>query len=76
MRKHFFFFANSFTEGSVPRAVGHYKFPDSVVRNTHVSALTGVFVAAAIKDLGKVVVPTMVAFVRHFTMVAISQQAG
>jgi len=53
-----------------------YKFPDPVVRSTHVSALTGVFVAAAIKDLGKVVVPTMVAIVRHYTMVAISQQAG
>lgn len=32
--------------------------------------------AAAIKDLGKVVVPVMVAIVRHYTMVAISQQAG
>lgn len=32
--------------------------------------------AAATKDLGKIVVPTMVAIVRHYTMVAISQQAG
>lgn len=60
----------------MPRAVGLYKFHDPVVRSTHVCALTGVFVAAAIKDLGKVVVPTMVAIVRHYTMVATSQQAG
>ncbi len=37
---------------------------------------SGLFVAAAIKNLGKIVIPTMVAVVRHYTMVAISQQAG
>ncbi|XP_065219244.1 transformation/transcription domain-associated protein isoform X2 [Planococcus citri] len=67
----------SFTEGPIPRIQGVlYKFNDQIVRSTHISALTGVFVAAAIKDLGKVVVPIMVAIVRHYTMIAISQQAG
>ncbi|XKL66766.1 hypothetical protein PGB90_010186 [Kerria lacca] len=67
----------SFTDGPITYVQGSlYKFNDPVIRNTHINALTGVFVAAAIKDLGKLVVPTMVAIVRHYTMVAISQQAG
>ena len=32
--------------------------------------------AAAIKELRQAVLPTMVALVRHYTMVAIAQQAG
>ena len=39
-------------------------------------AVTGMFVAAAIKELRSSVLPTMVALVRHYTMVAITQQAG
>lgn len=34
------------------------------------------FVAAATKDLRSSVLPTMVAVVRHYTMVAVAQQAG
>lgn len=34
------------------------------------------FVAAATKDVRQSVLPTMVAVVRHYTMVAIAQQAG
>lgn len=34
------------------------------------------FVGAAMKDLKSVVQPTLVAIVRHYTMVAIVQQAG
>ncbi len=34
------------------------------------------FVAAAIKELRTAVLPTMVALVRHYTMIAIAQQAG
>jgi transformation/transcription domain-associated protein len=34
------------------------------------------FVAAAIKELRQCVLPTMVFLVSHYTMVAISQQAG
>ncbi|GFG36813.1 hypothetical protein Cfor_08647 [Coptotermes formosanus] len=36
----------------------------------------GMFVAAAIKELRQCVLPTMVFLVSHYTMVAISQQAG
>ena len=35
-----------------------------------------ILVAAAIKELRQAVLPTMVALVRHYTMVAIAQQAG
>jgi transformation/transcription domain-associated protein len=38
--------------------------------------LVGMFVAAAIKELRQCVLPTMVFLVSHYTMVAISQQAG
>ena len=39
-------------------------------------AVTGMFVAAAIKELRTAVLPTMVHLVRHYTMLAIAQQAG
>ena len=39
-------------------------------------AVTAMFVAAAIKELRQSVLPTMVSLVRHYTMVAIAQQAG
>lgn len=45
-------------------------------RRTHQTALTGMFVAAAIKELRIPVLTTMVAVVRHYTMVAVAQQAG
>jgi hypothetical protein len=38
--------------------------------------LAGMFVAAAIKELRQCVLPSMVFLVSHYTMVAISQQAG
>ena len=39
-------------------------------------AVTGRFVAAAIKELRTAVLPTMVALVRHYTIIAIAQQTG
>lgn len=67
----------SFLEGKIsPMTSPHYKCTDSVTRATHQTALTGMFVAAAIKELRHLVLPTMVALVRHYTMVAIAQQAG
>lgn len=53
-----------------------YKSPDKQARATHQMAVTGMFVAAAIKELRQCVLPTMVFLVSHYTMVAISQQAG
>ncbi|PNF39460.1 hypothetical protein B7P43_G11090, partial [Cryptotermes secundus] len=53
-----------------------YKSQDKQARATHQMAVTGMFVAAAIKELRQCVLPTMVFLVSHYTMVAISQQAG
>ncbi|PSN44253.1 Transcription-associated protein 1 [Blattella germanica] len=53
-----------------------YKLQDKQARSTHQMAVTGMFVAAAIKELRQCVVPTMMFLVSHYTMVAISQQAG
>ncbi|XP_046480160.1 transformation/transcription domain-associated protein [Neodiprion pinetum] len=67
----------SFKEGRIPRQQGpRYKCSDTVARNVHQTALTGLFVAAAIKELRHSVLGNMVALVRHYTMVAIAQQAG
>lgn len=67
----------SFVEGPIPQQNGpYYKCSNTVVRNTHRTALTGMFVAAAIKELRQHVLPTMVSLVRHYTLVAIAQEAG
>lgn len=71
------FMHNSFLEGSIGATPGpHYKSADLQARQTQQTALTGMFVAAATKELRQYVLPTMVAVVRHYTMVAIAQQAG
>ncbi|XP_068621131.1 transcription-associated protein 1 isoform X2 [Battus philenor] len=67
----------SFVEGKIPTQNGPcYKCSNTVVRSTHQTALTGMFVAAAIKELRQHVLPTMVSLVRHYTLVAIAQEAG
>lgn len=67
----------SFLEGNIGPIPGpHYKSADLQARQTQQMALTGMFVAAATKELRQSVLPTMVAVVRHYTMVAIAQQAG
>lgn len=67
----------SFVDGKIQVQNGpYYKCPNTIVRNTHRTALTGMFVAAAIKELRQHVLPTMVSLVRHYTMVAIAQEAG
>lgn len=60
----------------MPMPGPHYKSADLQARQTQQTALTGMFVAAATKELRYSVLPTMVAVVRHYTMVAIAQQAG
>ncbi|XP_071454988.1 transformation/transcription domain-associated protein [Hetaerina americana] len=67
----------SFTDGKIPPIQGPvYKCTDKLSRNTHQTALTGMFVAAAIKEVSSFVLPTLVSLVRHYTLVAISQQGG
>ena len=67
----------SFRDGPINGIHGpQYRCPDKQARGVHQMAVTGMFVAAAIKELRQAVLPTMVALVRHYTMVAIAQQAG
>ncbi|XP_070134948.1 transcription-associated protein 1 isoform X3 [Drosophila bipectinata] len=57
-------------------SVFQHKVKDLRVRETHQKALIGMLVASATKDLRDSVCPVMAAVVRHYTMVAIAQQAG
>ncbi|XP_068243023.1 transformation/transcription domain-associated protein isoform X3 [Palaemon carinicauda] len=67
----------SFRDGEISSVHGtYYKCPDDQARQVHQMAVTAMFVAAAIKELRQSVLPTMVSLVRHYTMVAIGQQAG
>ncbi|XP_048245320.1 transformation/transcription domain-associated protein-like isoform X4 [Haliotis rufescens] len=67
----------SFTEKEISTTTGPlYKNPDSHSRKVHEQALTGMFVAAAIKELRQTALPFMACMVRHYTMIAISQQCG
>ncbi|XP_043599030.1 transformation/transcription domain-associated protein isoform X1 [Bombus pyrosoma] len=74
---HKLFMHPSFKEGKISHQRGpHYQCPDTVARNVQQTALTGLFVAAEIKELRHSVLGTVVSIVRHYTMVAIAQQAG
>ncbi|KAH6938472.1 hypothetical protein HPB50_009619 [Hyalomma asiaticum] len=53
-----------------------YKCPDVETRKVHQMALTGMFAAAAIKELHSQVLPFLVSLVHHYTLVAVAQQAG
>ncbi|KAK7066693.1 hypothetical protein SK128_022508, partial [Halocaridina rubra] len=67
----------TFREGEISSVHGtYYKCIDDQARQVHQMAVTAMFVAAAIKELRQSVLPTMVSLVRHYTMVAIAQQAG
>ena len=67
----------SFKDGKIGHLQGHhYKCGDEVARNVQQTALTGLFVAAAIKELRQSVLGEMVSIVRHYTMIAVAQQAG
>ncbi|KAK9874414.1 hypothetical protein WA026_002761 [Henosepilachna vigintioctopunctata] len=62
---------------TIPQVKGSaYKSIYKKARETHQTALTGMYVAAAIKELREKVVPVMVSIVRHYTMVAVAQQSG
>lgn len=53
-----------------------YKCRDEAARRVHQTALTAMLVAAAIKELSKSVLPSLVTIVRHYTLVAVVQQSG
>ncbi|KAL7293008.1 hypothetical protein TKK_0013455 [Trichogramma kaykai] len=74
---HKFFSHSSFKDGPIPRQVEpHPKSYDLVARNVLQTALTGLFVAASTKELHQTVLPTMFSIVRHYTLIAVAQQAG
>lgn len=74
---HRFFTHPSFNQcGISTGAIPFYKCTDVHLRKVHEMALTGMFVAAAIKELRPSVLPFMVSLVRHYTLLAISQQCG
>ncbi|XP_077979126.1 transformation/transcription domain-associated protein-like [Glandiceps talaboti] len=67
----------SFSARDIPRpSQPMYKCRDSVCRSTCEQALTALIVAATIKDLRTNSLPFMVSVVRHYTLVAVVQQAG
>lgn len=67
----------TFTEGNIPNInITQSHFQENQARKTHQTALTAMFVAAATKELRQSVLPTVIDVVRHYTMVAIAQQAG
>ncbi|XP_044571244.1 transcription-associated protein 1 isoform X4 [Drosophila ananassae] len=63
--------SNIINSSVFPHKIKHLR-----VRETHQKALIGMLVASATKDLRDSVCPVMAAVVRHYTMVAIVQQAG
>ncbi len=73
-----FSFHCSFLDKDIPptSSAALYKCSDAHARKVQEQALTGMFVAAAIKDLRPQVLPFMASMVRHYTMVAIAQQGG
>lgn len=72
-----FFNHPSFSSNEIaPLSGPFYKCQDTEIRKIHEMALTGMFVAAAIKELRSHVLSFMVHLVRHYTLVAISQQTG
>ncbi|KAI4454767.1 ataxia telangiectasia mutated atm -related [Holotrichia oblita] len=72
------FMHHSYQDGStIPHIKGSsYKSIYKQARETHQTALIGMFVASAIKELRFPALSTMLRIVRHYTMVAVAQQAG
>uniref|UniRef100_A0A8C4N9A3 Uncharacterized protein n=1 Tax=Eptatretus burgeri TaxID=7764 RepID=A0A8C4N9A3_EPTBU len=69
---------SSFTEKLVtPVIISHrFKAHDTPGRGTFEQALTGAFMSAVIKDLRPSALPFVASLIRHYTMVAVAQQAG
>ncbi|XP_017777683.1 PREDICTED: transformation/transcription domain-associated protein isoform X2 [Nicrophorus vespilloides] len=64
-------------ENNIPHIKGSsYKSINKQARDTHQTALIGMVVAAAIKELSQQVLSTLVNIVQHYTIIAVAQQAG
>lgn len=68
----------SFKEGEISfcHASSQYKCPDTVARDVQQTAMTSLFIAAETKELRPMVIGMVISIVRHYTMIAIAQQAG
>lgn len=68
----------SFQEGEISfcHASSQYKCPDTVARDVQQTAMTSLFIAAETKELRPMVIGMVISVVRHYTMIAIAQQAG
>ncbi|KAF0288488.1 Transformation/transcription domain-associated protein [Amphibalanus amphitrite] len=67
----------SFHTGDVlPAHSALSRFPDAALRAVHQTALTAMFIAAAVRELRDEVTRTMICVVNHYTLVACVQQAG
>nr|XP_039255466.1 transformation/transcription domain-associated protein-like [Styela clava] len=69
---------STFTTGKFPHVPVSSlpKCQDTVTRNTFKQSLTAAIMCAVIKDLQVVALPFVAHVVRHYTLVALSQQAG
>ncbi|XP_038044323.1 transformation/transcription domain-associated protein-like isoform X2 [Patiria miniata] len=69
---------SSMTTGDIPRTSSGqvYKCPNTLARTAFQHALTAMIVSAAIKDLRSDSLSFMLSIVRHFTLIAVVQQAG
>lgn len=68
----------SFQESEISfcHASSQYKCPDTVARDVQQTAVTSLFIAAETKELRPLVIGMVISIVRHYTMIAIAQQAG
>ncbi|XP_028844478.1 transformation/transcription domain-associated protein isoform X1 [Denticeps clupeoides] len=68
----------NFTEKWIPNVIisHRYKAQDTPARRTFEQALTGAFMSAVIKDLRPSALPFVASLIRHYTMVAVTQQCG
>ncbi|XP_032685098.1 transformation/transcription domain-associated protein [Odontomachus brunneus] len=64
------------SEISFCHASSQYKCPDTVARDVQQTAVTSLFIAAETKELRPLVIGMVISIVRHYTMIAIAQQAG
>ncbi|CAK8696388.1 unnamed protein product [Clavelina lepadiformis] len=69
---------SAFSKEKIPKVAGQklYCCQDSVTRNTFKKALTAAFMCVVIKDLRQSALPFVAHVVRHYTLIAITQQAG
>ncbi|XP_065321247.1 transformation/transcription domain-associated protein-like [Gordionus sp. m RMFG-2023] len=59
-----------------PKSTNNHTSNDQMARRTHKKALAALFMASAIKELHDQVLPFMINVIHHYTLLAVSRQAG